>query len=615
MPHPALNDAAAVGAGFLRLSLAARSIRASQAAPPARSSPRTSTSEPTPHSQPRNAVPWPHHPSSTARLSRVTPRDPAPSTDDASPADPPSRPIAPPSTVRQEPQPETPPRLASSGDTALRDDSSHPEKIQPADPPRPSAELESRGAADDSPSEPLQAAALRSSKVPSSRLARLMHYGGLAAGLGWGMASEALRRSTVSADPAGPQPGLLLSEANIERLVDKLSKMRGAALKLGQFLSIQDTKLLPPQLEAVLHRVQNSAHYMPEWQTERVLVQDLGPDWRDHFEAFDMRPFAAASIGQVHSGTLSSTSPLAARYGSSLRVAVKVQFPGVRQSISSDLANLKWLLLASSVLPRGLYLDNSLSVLERELVDECDYEREAVFGQRMRDLIGKSSLSRDFVVPQVVDELCGPMVLTTEMMEGKPLKCVLDGTQEERDWLGARILDLCLHELCDFRVMQTDPNWSNFLFNDKTKKIELIDFGASREYSSDFIDKYKRLLSAAIAEDREQSIAVSRELGYLTGEENEAMRTAHVGSLFALATPFRPSSPSPFPFGELGPVITSTVRSQIPIMLKHRLTPPPEETYSLNRKLSGAFLLCERLKSSVPAQALYLKRVSAAQGV
>lgn len=83
------------------------------------------------------------------------------------------------------------------------------------------------------------------------------------------------------------------------------------------------------------------------------------------------------------------------------------------------------------------------------------------------------------------------------------------------------------------------------------------------------------------------------------------MIDAHLSSLFALAMPFRASSPSPFPFGTLGPTITNIVRAQIPIMLKHRLTPPPEETYSLNRKLSGAFLLCERLESVVESQASF----------
>lgn len=150
----------------------------------------------------------------------------------------------------------------------------------------------------------------------------------------------------------------------------------------------------------------------------------------------------------------------------------------------------------------------------------------------------------------------------------------------------------------------------------------MIDFGATRSYSKEFISDYLSLLLAAVNEDRVESQVLSVKLGYLTGDENEVgdllvisqtpqklttltsqeMLNAHFSSLFALAMPFRRSSPSPFPFGSLGSTITSMVRSQIPIMLKHRLTPPPEETYSLNRKLSGAFLLCERLGSHVRSQ-------------
>lgn len=192
---------------------------------------------------------------------------------------------------------------------------------------------------------------------------------------------------------------------------------------------------------------------MPEWQTEarlislllsskiltacrnvqRVLVENLGEDWRSHFESFDLRPFAAASIGQVHSAVISASSPLAVKYPQSLRVAVKVQFPGVRSSISGDLQTLRWLLLASAALPRGLYLDNTLRVLERELDDECDYVREAECGQRMREHIASSPLNEFFDVPRVVTELSGPMVLTTEMMDGRPLKEVLDTDQASRD--------------------------------------------------------------------------------------------------------------------------------------------------------------------------------------
>nr|CRX79189.1 hypothetical protein ls5931a1_00019 [Leucosporidium scottii] len=457
---------------------------------------------------------------------------------------------------------------------------------------------------------------MKASKVPSSRLGRMFHYGGalcLAAGLGMGAASEALRRVSFGPGATEATSSLFMSEANVRRLVDKLSRMRGAALKLGQFMSIQDTKLLPAQIEQIMMQVQNSANYMPQAQTERVLEENLGSDWRSHFASFDMVPFAAASIGQVHTAVLAPSSPFASSYPPSMRVAVKVQFPGVRASISSDLSNLKWLLVAGAVLPRGLYLENTLRVMERELDEECDYLREAACGEQMRQLLGDSA---DFAAPRVVNELCGPMVLTTEFMGGRPLSEAISYSQPLKDEIGEKILKLCLRELFEFELMQTDPNWSNFLFNRESGKIELIDFGATRSYTTSFIDRFHGLLLAAIAQDEGECLRVSRELGYLTGEENQItspalqeMLSAHVASLVALGTPFRPSSPSPFPFGTLGPPITTAIRAQIPVMLKHRLSPPPSETYSLNRKLSGAFLLCERLGSRVRASEL-LEEVS-----
>ena len=88
------------------------------------------------------------------------------------------------------------------------------------------------------PSVPRPQRTLQASRIPSSRIGRLFHYGGLAASLGYGAAFEALRRTARAADAEG-SGSLMLTPANVQRLVDKLSKMRGAALKLGQFLSIQ----------------------------------------------------------------------------------------------------------------------------------------------------------------------------------------------------------------------------------------------------------------------------------------------------------------------------------------------------------------------------------------
>ncbi|KAJ9095026.1 hypothetical protein QFC21_005819 [Naganishia friedmannii] len=425
---------------------------------------------------------------------------------------------------------------------------------------------------------------LRPSKVPSSRLGRLFHYGSLVAGMSLGAAGEVVRRSTGQSRNGS----VFMSEANIRRLVDKLSKMRGAALKLGQFMSIQDTNVLPEQLERVLQQVQANADYMPDWQLEKVMRAELGNDWESAFSDFPRVPIAAASIGQVHRATLAQNG---------MSVAVKVQFPGVEQSISSDLNNLTLLLRGSAVLPRGLFLTNTVKVFRSELADECDYEKEAEAGRRMKAYLRDEEF---YEVPEVIDELSTRRVLTTEMMSGRPLSESKAFSQELRDKIGTAVLRLCLLELFRYRLMQTDPNWANFLWDQKKQKLQLIDFGATREYSTEFIDKWYRLLKSVIDNDREAMREYSLKVGYLTGEENEAMLEAHLRSMELLAVPFTEDT---YDFSKQS--VTDEVKKLIPTMLKYRLTPPPNETYSLNRKLSGSFLLCAKLGSRVNCRALW----------
>ncbi|KAL4401638.1 ubiquinone biosynthesis protein [Malassezia pachydermatis] len=450
---------------------------------------------------------------------------------------------------------------------------------------------------------------LRATRVPSSRIGRLLHYGSLGAGLAWGSASEYMRRATTSSEAEGAAAPVFLSARNVDRLVDKLSTMRGAALKLGQFLSIQDSHMLPPQVEEVLLRVQDTAHYMPQWQLERVMTQELGEDWRSNFASFDERPFAAASIGQVHSAVLADPFPSQPHLAGQ-RVAVKVQFPGVADSISSDLSNIKWLFLASSLLPKGLFLENSVRVLQQELQDECDYEREAEMGRRFREHLQASKKhdgneSLPFEAPDIVSALSTKRVLTTEFMRGRPLTQASRLDQATRDRIASAIMELSLRELFDWHLMQTDPNWTNFLYHEGRQTIQLIDFGATRPYTDHFIRMWLGLLRAAVSGDRELCEQWSIDIGYLTGEESEAMRTAHVDSMLALGEPFRADAPVPYPFAKQ--TITDRVREQIPLMLRERQRPPPPETYSLNRKLSGAFLLCSRLGASVNCRDLFAK--------
>ncbi|VDQ01807.1 unnamed protein product [Trichobilharzia regenti] len=121
-------------------------------------------------------------------------------------------------------------------------------------------------------------------RVPSSRIGRIAGFG--------------------SSGGSTPPGNVFLTESNLEKIVDTLCRMRGAALKLGQMLSIQDENFVSPQIQKIFERVRQAADFMPARQMKTVLASELGEDWVQHVKVFEENPFAAASIGQVHRATL-----------------------------------------------------------------------------------------------------------------------------------------------------------------------------------------------------------------------------------------------------------------------------------------------------------------------
>ena len=246
--------------------------------------------------------------------------------------------------------------------------------------------------------------------VPSTRFGRALGFASLGLGLAWGTLAEGTSR-LVQGGGTTTSSGhsLLLNDPNSDRLAATLCRMRGAALKMGQMLSIQDEALLPQPLMRALNKVRQGAEAMPKYQLQQQLEQQLGLQWRDRFVRFDALPFAAASIGQVHRASIVDRTT-----GTIRDVVVKVQYPGVARSIESDLNNLAMLVKLTGLAPKGLFIDNVIRVGQKELQVECDYLREKKNQMRIQALVRADPVLMEnrFVVPDVMEDLTTEQVIT-----------------------------------------------------------------------------------------------------------------------------------------------------------------------------------------------------------
>lgn len=294
-------------------------------------------------------------------------------------------------------------------------------------------------------------------EVPSTRIGRAVGFASLGVGLIAGTMVETASRvvSTVTFSNETNSGSIVTNDANADRIAKTLCRMRGAALKLGQMLSIQDETILPESMSRALEKVRQGADAMPTHQLNTQLEVELGKEWRDKFDSFEDLPFAAASIGQVHRASIEQN-------GEKKDVVVKVQYPGVANSIESDLRNLTMLVKLSGFAPPGLFIERVIEVGRDELKVECDYIREANNQKRLQELVhGDSDLSRaKFRVPSVYSDHSSKGVLTTEFCPGGTIDKVAFLDQEERNRIGRNIMRLTVKELFTWRFMQTDPNVS-----------------------------------------------------------------------------------------------------------------------------------------------------------
>ncbi|MDB5695059.1 MAG: ubiquinol-cytochrome reductase [Sphingomonas bacterium] len=418
--------------------------------------------------------------------------------------------------------------------------------------------------------------------VPSGRLARLGGFGRLAGGVAGGMVAEGARRLA-----AGERPrlnDLLLTPANATRVADRLAHMRGAAMKLGQMISMDAGDVLPPELSAILARLRNQAYRMPPQQLNGVLVREWGKDWRRRFRHFEASPIAAASIGQVHRATLPDGR----------RLAIKVQYPGVAQSIDADVDNVATLLRVSTLLPASLDLAPLLTEAKRQLAEEADYIRE---GEAMTRYAERLAGDPRYVVPMLEPALTTSQVLAMSFVEGQPIEALADAAPEARDGGMTALIELVLRELFGFGVMQTDPNFANYRWQPNTGKLVLLDFGATRAVPAATADAYRALATAGLSGDRDAIRDTAVAAGFL-GEVGATRYRPAIDRIIG-AVQEALDRPGPFDFGDRA--FVPVIREEAKALLADRATwhLPPVETLFVQRKVSGTALLAARLKARV----------------
>ncbi len=418
-----------------------------------------------------------------------------------------------------------------------------------------------------------------SSPVPSSSLSRLAGLGGMAAGIGGRMVLGAARQLASGQRPK--LSDLLLTPANAMKVSQQLAQMRGAALKVGQLMSMDTGDFLPREFAEVLSRLRADADHMPPQQLRTVLDRAWGKGWISRFARFDVRPIASASIGQVHRAQTKDGRDL----------AIKVQYPGVRQSIDSDIANVAGLLRLSGLVPKALDMAPLLDEAKSQLHEEADYLREGAQLARFGSLLADRP---EFQVPRPHEDLSGPDVLAMDFIESRPIEELSQAPQAERDRVVTLLIRLVLDELFTFNLMQTDPNFANYRYNPKTAQIVLLDFGATRAFDQGIALQYRALMNAP---DRPAIRQAAIDIGYFDAANPVAIQDALLDMMEVVLTPLRMQAPFDFATTDL-PQKMRDMGFSIGMEREFAHVPPMDVLF-LHRKAGGLFLLAQKLQACI----------------
>lgn len=425
-------------------------------------------------------------------------------------------------------------------------------------------------------------------KIPKGRLSRFAKMGSLATRVAGNMLAEGASQLAQGNRPKVKD--LLLTPGNAMRVAEQLAQLRGAAMKIGQLLSMDAGDMLPKELTDLLSRLRSDAKSMPVKQLQQLLTAEWGPDWQQSFLQFPLEPIAAASIGQVHKAITKDFK----------RLAIKIQYPGIRQSINSDVDNVASLIKLSGLLPKKIDIKPLLAEAKQQLHDEADYILE---GQRLEQYAHLIEGDEAFIMPRLDQKHSTTNILAMTFVDGIPIEELVSYPQELRNKVMTELMRLFFKELFEFKLVQTDPNFANYQYDPDNDKVVLLDFGATRQYKQDMADNYFNLMVAAISNNQAGIQQAALDIGLISPSLPDPLKGAITEMCYQSCEPLYAEGVYDFGSSDL----LSRLREQgMALGLdKNFVHTPPANSIFLHRKIGGLCLLAIKLKARVDVKALF----------
>ncbi len=328
------------------------------------------------------------------------------------------------------------------------------------------------------------------------------------------------------------------------RFVAELGRLKGTYVKIGQMLALLGEHFLPPVLTEALHELESRTEALPWSSISSHVKESLGDRYFDL--DIEEKAIAAASLAQVHRATIISTGE---------KICLKIQYPGLAEVIDSDFDTVVRMLLLARWIKSGRELDAWLESMRVQLHYEIDYRREAQMTGRMAELVEKntreiSGFGFRYHVPRCYEDYCSDQVLALEYIDGYLVTRseVSRMSQARRNAMGRAMLELFFFELYDWGVLQTDPNFGNFLIRkgrDGQDELVLLDFGSTMHCEADFLLHLGNTIVAGQADDSELLLASLVGLGCLREDASAEARSTFSGFCRQLLEPLRPPEKLP----------------------------------------------------------------------